>query len=313
LPVVLALIVVAAPNPRRAWRMLPELAAIVLTLVIYVAIVVGVFPDYAATLTLALDIYAPVRDRWDNLLLSPLFLANAALLGVFVYRVCRGPADTRACVWAVLSFGFLATFLIQGKGWNNHALPGISFALLALAIELRVFECLTVALPGAGQGRWAAFIFLLILSAAPLLFGGLQLLGNGEEHPGLAAAVARVGPQRPKIAALAEQLDFGHPLVRQLGGTWIGRQNCLWISWGVKYLRANTQDPAVALRRTQELDNDVAGFAEDVKNGKPDILIIESNHLQAWARAQPALSGIFDTYVQTANAGAIEIWQPRDR
>jgi hypothetical protein len=105
---------------------------------------------------------------------------------------------------------------------------------------------------------------------------------------------------------LAEQLDFGHPLVRRLGGAWVGRQNCLWISWGVKYLRGGGDaDPSAEARRSKYLGADLEMFAEDVRSGKPDILLVESKELADWARAQPALSGLFDAYVQAESAGDI--------
>ncbi len=313
LPLALAFAGTVLVRPKCAARLVPEIAAVAMVLATYSAAVLLVFPAYLGTLSLALDVYAPVHDRISNLLTSPLFVCNVALLGALAYVARRGLVDLRARVCALFSIGFLATFVIQGKGWTNHTFPGLAFALFALAAQLRFFSA--PALRAAQRQRsFTMYVFLPVLCAAPFLFGAVQLVTNGEEHPGLTAAVARIAPPRPRIAALAEQLDYGHPLVRRLGGTWVGRQNCLWISWGVKYLRGGGRgDPAAEARRSKYLGADLEMFAEDVRKGKPDVLLVESEELAAWARAQPALSSLFDAYALAGSAGDIEIWRSRSQ
>jgi hypothetical protein len=311
LPLALAFAGTLLVRPKRAGRLVPEIAAAAIVLATYAAAVLLVFPAYLGTVSLVLDVYAPVRDGISNLLTSPPFICNVAVLGALAYTARRGFVDLRARVLALFSIGFLATFFIQGKGWTNHAYPGLAFALLALAAQLRFFAA--PALRAARRQRlFTMYVFLAVFCAAPFLFGAMQILTNGEEHPGLTAAVARIAPPQPRIAALAEQLDFGHPLVRRLGGVWVGRQNCLWISWGVKYLRGGGDaDPSAEARRSKYLGADLEMFAEDVRNGKPDILLVESRQLADWARAQPALSGLFDAYIQAGSAGDIGIWRLR--
>jgi hypothetical protein len=309
LPLGLAVIAAAWPQPRRLLHFWRELAAASLVVVIYLVVVLMAFPAYEEMFRLALDLYAPVRDRLSTLLASPLVIANAALLAVYVYLAWRNRAGGAARVCAALSCGFLATFLVQGKGWNNHALPGIVFGFLALAFELRIFAPVTT---HAGALR-TSLVFAL-LGMAPILFGAAQLLSNGEEHPGLTAAVARLAPPQPRIAAIAEQLDYGHPLVRHLGGAWVGTQNCLWISWGAKYLdRAGDADPMVLTHHGRWIASDLTTFAKDIASGVPDIILIESEDLETWARRQPALASVFSVYVLAAKVGEIEIWQPRPR
>ena len=311
LPSALAFTGTLLARPKHAASLLPEIAAAALVLLIYAAAVAVFFPAYFGTLSLALDVYAPVRDRISNLLASPPFICNVALLGALAYVARRGLVDLRARVCTLFSIGFLATFVIQGKGWTNHAFPGLAFALFAMAAQHR-FLAAPALRAGRRQRLFSMYVFLPVLCAAPFLFGAMQLVTDGEEHPGLMAAVARVAPPRPRIAALAEQLDFGHPLVRRLDGAWVGRQNCLWISWGVKYLRSEaSSNPAAQARRSEYLSADLVMFAEDVRKGKPDILLVESKELAAWARAQTPLSGLFDDYVLAGSAGDIQIWRSR--
>lgn len=288
----------------------PEIFAAGAVVLLYGIVILAFFPAYvSAGLPLIIDVYAPLRDKLPHILASPLLLANLVLLTalLFVSRLRKfGP---RMLVTAAASAGFLLSFLIQGKGWMNHAYPGIALALLASASFLSEPA---EADGGAGRLRrsFALFIFVPALCLAPFLFGTMKDFGNGEEYPGLTNAVRRIAPAHPKITALAEQLDVGHPLVRQLGGTWIGQQNCLWVSWGVRYLLG--QGLAASGERARLLEymrKDEEVFADDINLGKPDILLVESNEVLSWARRQPALSAIFRNYGHVANVGEVSIWR----
>jgi hypothetical protein len=185
----------------------------------------------------------------------------------------------------------------------NHAYPGFALAFLAVAFCLLDKEEAT-----ASRRRFALAIFLPASLVAPLLFGALIDFANKEEYPGVKAAVARLAPAHPKLAALAEELDLGHPLVRQLGGTWIGRQNCLWVSYAVKYLLGQGADDQRRARLLAYQQADEAMFAEDISRGKPDVLLVETPELEAWARQQPALSGLLEPYHLADRVNAVSIW-----
>jgi hypothetical protein len=149
-----------------------------------------------------------------------------------------------------------------------------------------------------------------VLCAAPFLFGALIDLRGEEEYPGLTAEVTRLAPSHPKIIALAEQLDLGHPLVRQLGGTWVGRQNCLWVTYAVRYLlNGNVGEPRRSrLLRYKQADE--AMFAEDVRRGQPDVILVETPGLESWARQEPQLAGLFESYHLAGRVKAVSIWLP---
>ena len=50
-------------------------------------------------------------------------------------------------------------------------------------------------------------------------------------------AIARLGPH-PKILAITSEPGLGHPLVRALQGTWVSRQQGLWVAAYVRNLRS---------------------------------------------------------------------------
>lgn len=286
----------------------PEIFAAGDVILVYVIVIFAFFPAYvSAGLPLIIDVYAPLRDRPTHIVASPLFLANFFLLVALLLVSRLRQFEPRMLALAAASTGFLVSFLIQGKGWMNHAYPGIALALLASASFLS-------APAGADGSRlrrsFALFVFIPALCLAPFLFGTMKDFGNGEEYAGLTDAVRRVAPAHSKIAALAEQLDVGHPLVRRLGGTWVGHQNCLWVSWGVRYLLGQgLAPPAERERLLEHMRKDEEVFADDINLGKPDILLVESPEVKSWARKQPALSAIFQEYGEVGKIGEISIWR----
>jgi hypothetical protein len=277
-------------------------AAVALT---YGFVVVEFFPDYRANvLALVADVYAPARDSWTNLLFHTLLPVQFVLLAAFAYAAVavRGaPVLARVAAWA--SAGFLVSFLIQGKGWINHAYPGMALALfawIAFILENRRHP--------VADSRLVKFLFVPLLVAAPLLHGGVNQWSNEQEHPGLREAILRVAPPHPRVIALARQLDYGHPVTRQIGGVWVGRQNALWTSSFVTQLLPRASDPAYRARLFSYRRNDLADFAQDVARSRPDVIIVESAGLREWALKQPETARVLDSYVLSGEAGEIEIW-----
>src|SRR5258707_1126986 len=92
----------------------------------------------------------------------------------------------------------------------------------------------------------------------------------------LQAAVARLGPH-PKILAITAEPGLGHPLVRALNGTWISRQQGLWVQAYLEYMRQHdrtaSQSGAGYLCRSRTCDADrryQSGAAERRSGGQFD-------------------------------------------
>lgn len=302
----------------RAPRMLLSLEALVAAGVslAYLAATRALFPayfDYA--LPVIAEVYQPARESWGNLALRTLAPFNIVLLAGLMAASARGfatppvatgfvtPPAARVCAFA--SLGFLVSFFVQGKGWMNHAYPGVTLALLAWCAFVLDKHPRAQA---ARSGRLFKFIFLPAFIAAPAMFGAAKQLGDVEEHPGLRAAIARVAPANPRVIALARQLDFGHPVTRQLGGVWVGRANALWTASFANYLLNSTKDPALRARLIAHRQRDYADFAEDVRDGRPDVIVGEDASTRAALAREPALAHVLDDYEKAATAEAIEIW-----
>jgi len=313
----------ALPATALAWRersprllLRAENGAALAVCAIYGAFVLLFFPAYVdGALPVIVEVYAPARDTWAHLALMSLAPFHFAVLAALVAAAANGfaappvaprfvaPAETRVCAWA--SVGFLIGFFLQGKGWLNHAYPGLALSLLAwmfFALDAHPRARM------ARDGRLFKFVFVPALLAAPALFGAADQLADAEEHPGLRAAVERAAPPQPRVIAMARQLDFGHPVTRRLGGTWVGRPNALWVSSFAAQLLKTAATPERRARLEDYRRRDLAGFAEDMRAGRPDVVVVENAATREWVETQPETAGVLAEYEMAGKAEDIEIW-----
>jgi hypothetical protein len=317
----LALPVLALALRDRAPRLLltPEIAAAGAVTLAYAAAILVLFPAYVDyALPVIAEIYQPSREDAFNLAFLTLAPVNIILLVALAFVSARGlthpqarplfvaPATTVVCAFA--SLGFLVAFFIQGKGWMNHAYPGVVLALLAWIFFLLDTHPRVRA---ARDGRAFKLVFLPLLIAAPAMFGAGKLLADEEEQPGLRAEIARVAPPHPRVIALAPQLDYGHPVTRQLGGTWVGRPNAVWLSAFAGHLLRGEQDPVRRARLEDYRNKDMLGFAQDVRAGRPDVIIVADKATRDAGLKQPKVAEAFADFVKSGQAGEIEIWTRR--
>lgn len=274
------------------------------------------FPAYVQyALPVITEVYQPARDAWMKLTLQSVAPFNVALLVALAVAWTRGferpasapgfVAPASALVCALASLGFLVSFFIQGKGWTNHGYPGLILALLAWCFFALDSHPRAQAVR---EGRLFMFIFLPIFFASPAIFGADKLLSNAEEHPGLRGEIARVAPAHPRIIVMARQLSYGHPVTRQLAGTWVGRPNALWTATLAGYLLGDVRDPARRARLEDYRRRDLIGFVEDVSVGRPDVIVVEDKGTREWALKQPETANVLDGYEKTGQAEEIEIW-----
>ena len=271
----------------------------------YAAFVWRFFPDYIVNaLPAAMEVYAPARGGLASLLGAPPFLANGLMLAGAVFALARFGFEARAAVLVAASAGFLFTYVLQGKGWFNHAYPGLALAMFAL---VALWLYLGRAAPAAGA-LFARAALAPALICAPF-FGAVWMNGPGaEEYPGLSAQMRRLAPARPKIAALAAQLDVAHPLTRRLDGAWIGRQNALWVANCVaQILATQTVETARRARLEDYARRERADFVADIAAGAPDVLLVEIA-LKGWAARQAEFKDLFAAFDKSGEASGIEIW-----
>ncbi|WP_166141273.1 formate dehydrogenase accessory protein FdhE [Methylosinus sp. RM1] len=291
-----------ARSLRALWRV--ELVSAALASIALTGATLLAFPAYLSqALPLAFEVYGPARDDLGHFLSHSLALAYLALLAGFLVAA-RGALGRAPLVALAASLGFFVAFLLQGKGWMNHAYPAMILLLFAW-----IFFALREAAPATGaKSALMKFLFLPALLAAPAYFGIVEQLTDREEHEGLLAAVAEVAPPHPRIATIASQLDFGHPLTRRLDGEWVGRQNALWTTALVGRLLETASPPrreALEARRIADL----AALAQDIRAGRPDIVVAEDRATREWVLKRPETAAALDGYRLAKRAGDVEIWR----
>ena len=113
------------------------------------------------------------------------------------------------------------------------------------------------------------------------------------------------------MLALTADLAVGHPLVRQVGGTWVSRVSAQWITVGVMLRRLNEHlDPATDARLEAYLQQDRAWLAEDIGRNRPDFILVQPLSRfdwLAWARADPVLAAEIAVYRPYATVDGVLI------
>jgi len=257
------------------------------------------FPDFFAILPALLDTYIKVTNPLHLMLTDVFFLFSAALLGVLAAIGIRRRLNTLAATLTAGAAGFTIAALIQGKGWLNHYQPGLSLAVLALAIATGPG---IAALAGGRAAQlkqvgWSILrypaMFALVPSVLllPMLYGAPNQFAMQEEYPGLKQAVRRHAPDNPKVMAISVGLDVAFPLVRQVKGRWVGQTNILRLMGYARILLDKGRGEPEKMRAY--IDADARMFARNVRNNKPDVILVASGpHIEKIRRHQAIRSAL---------------------
>jgi hypothetical protein len=304
----------------------------------YAALVAWRFPAYLSdVLPTVAAAYLPVRESLFGLVANVgvvLWIALGAMLfGVAGRRV----SDPLIAVPALGSLGAAAAFAIQGKGWLYQFYPALALIALALAaaLELKrretheIVAAILIAsatlgcvvalgappVPSAiafvlaaysavrGRGASPAASRLAILSSGGLIGAacGVYCSAVPGPAPEFTRALAALGPH-PSMAAIAEGLGVGFPLVRNVGGVWVQRTQGLLMTAGARRLiDENPDDHALAARLEPIIRRDRDMVAEDIERHRPDALLVSRHgaRFNAWATSDPVLAAARADYVLT--------------
>ena len=269
------------------------------------------FPFFTEdVLPLLSRVYLPMRQPLSLLVSLPGgTFGLATLLGAMLVRHRwpperhEGLSDTAA----LAAVGFFTAYLVQGKGWPYQAYPGVATALIAT----------TATLAGAGA-RWAATRDRR--STSLVIYGGVAIVLSGgatigfdthldidREAPGLVQAIENLGPN-PKILSLASDIAIGHPLVRRVGGRWVGTLMSSWIDVYVDRIdprggRAGPLGPDLAFEDRV--------MASDIRNRRPDAVLASAPGWGEWIGGEPLVHDALADYRLTGAFGSVMLWTRR--
>jgi hypothetical protein len=278
-----------------------EAACAAIVVIGYGAVVATVFADYLSVYApMVAEAYLPIRKELSGLLPLPVVVigASIAFLRLLAPRQFRITGD--ATPWLAASIGGAATFLLQGKSW-----PYMAFGLCAFAIAASLLQVSAATLRKS----------VAIGGAAAVVLVAAYLSSPAPGFPPLAERVQAL-VKHPRLLTITDHVGLSHPLVRQIGGDWVGSSCAAQLLAGGAILRQNTSQPAEA--EQARLDGIIAferrHLLEDIRNGRPDVILVDTYLLSsfpfdwlAWANSDPELRAELMRYREAEDVGRVRI------
>ena len=291
-PAILVPAVWAAVRRRSLRPLLAGLCSAAAVLAVYAFAVATLARAYFDWLPAIMLTYGAVKAPLSKLLIGQSFYPVITIGLALLIRPRRIPPLFVA--WAAGAAGFLIAGLLQAKNYPNHWLPQAGLALAAAVVML--------ATPGSASRlrRFAVASGLAVIAACEMYFWAIVPDGAVAEQ------VERLAPARPSVIALSPQLSTGHPLTRNVGGSWAGSRAGLFTATGARIVGLQNGDAARAYR--EDLDS----FALDVSRERPDVVLVHTP-TKSWLMGDHAIAAAMRAYDFASAAGETEIWLRRDR
>lgn len=289
----------------RSWRILltPENFIAAAIVAIYALCVIVFYPEFlSAIVPLMRDVYILVGSSPIEMIKTPAVSIWAAAVFAALLLKRTGRIDGTLVLLVATSFGFMVAFFLQRKGWPYHSYPMIAFAILALGYGLALRPP-----PGRALGVFAAATLAITFFESIVWFN--WAFDKAFDARPLWASIARLGPH-PKILAITGEPGIGHPLVRALQGTWVSRQQALWVEGYLRTLRNNAardhhQDAMLDHYGAREREM----LIEDIKKNEPTVVLVDnfSDHWSSWLHENPDVENLLKDYRLVATVNDIEI------
>src|SRR5437667_2903985 len=262
-------------------------------------------PEYFTVIyPLARDVYLLLKAPTLALFVSSATaLWVGAVMTVLALQGQQRKLDTACFVLLAASFAFAVSFFVQRKGWGYHAYPMVALGLLAVGC----------AISGIDHERTSSVrLRVVAMFAALAMFANACMGFNASvDVRQIRDQVAQLGPH-PRILMLGAAAVVGHPMVRTLQGTWVSRQNALWVRGIVHRSRGDESiDPQTAARLEVYVARERAGLLEDFRKQPPDVILIDNQDSDwgGWAHADPELSALLKSYTPVQTIKGVDILQ----
>ncbi|WP_426528536.1 hypothetical protein [Bradyrhizobium sp. McL0615] len=291
----------------RSWLMLfaPEN---IITGVLVITVSVSTYLFYPEYFTVT---YPLVRDTYLSWSMpaSVIFLNDAtlvfaiAMVSVLLARQNR-TSDPLLLVTMLAAAGFAISFFLQRRGWAYHSYPMVAVALLAMGYALTG--------TAGSRSRRSEALSAVVLAVAFIV--GMQWFYAGVYVGPVRQAVEGL-KQHPRILVLSGEAAIGHPLVRDVNGVWVSRQENLWIREFVRLTRERTVvDAATDAKLNDYLALERKWLIEDFKKLPPDLVLVDNlrNKWGAWARADAEISQLLKPYTLVRSVEGIDILRRSD-
>jgi hypothetical protein len=260
----------------------PEACAAAAVVIGYGAVLVSFFPAYLFTYApMVAAVYVPLRMDLGDLLFFPtvIIVASISFVRLSAPQDFKWEGDTTP--WLAAAVGGAASFVLQGKGWTYTA-----FALCMFAIAAPLLHVRTKTLRGP--------VMIGALAAIVCIMSCLSL--QVQPFPPLEGRILALA-KHPRLITIGDHIALGHPLVRQINGSWVGNSCVQMLAAGATLLQNSSQltqgeraklDGIINFERRQLL--------ADLRKGRPDVILVDTYLLSsvpfdwlAWANSDPDL------------------------
>lgn len=278
----------------------------------YVAFVALVHPAYLTQIVpLALDVYGTYGKTFPQTLSS--IAVALGIVQLWVALTLRHHRPSRpVAVFLALMAGGLASYFLQGTGFNYHKVPFISFSIIAA----------TMVLLSGGLARHTA------LHAAVVIFAlGAIGLNRGFYHnwalPEVRRGLAEQGEVN-SLLTLSVHVYAGPAVAMALGADWAGRYPHNWLVPGaVNGLgRADcTVETDRCARLQAAADRNRSAIVADVLRARPDLVIVDRHTRYfddptfdwlAFMAGDPGWTAAFAPYRKVADTGRFAFFRRTD-
>jgi hypothetical protein len=289
----------------RSWRIVfaPENFIAGCIGVAYLVCTIVFYPAYfSAIVPLVRDIYILVGVSAAEMVRTPALPIWAAATFAALVLKRGGRIDGTLVLLLATSLGFVLVYFLQGKGWPYHSYPMIAFAMLGLSYALAarglrdralgLFAIATLAITFVQSIFWFNWAFDKAFDARPLW-----------------ASVASFGPH-PKILAITGEPGLGHPMTRALQGTWVSRQQGLWVAAYLRNPRNGlSQDPQRKAALEAYAAKERAMLIEDIGKNQPTVVLIDnfSDNWSSWLKDNPDVAAELADYRLVTTINDIEV------
>ncbi|MFT4116223.1 hypothetical protein [Bradyrhizobium sp.] len=283
----------------------PEAWTAAAVVVGYGALVVAVFPTYLTIYApMVAEAYLPIRQEFVRLLPVPIVALGASLVFLRLLAPENFKMESDATPWLAAAIGGAASFILQGKSW-----PYMAFALCMFAVAAPLLQARAKALrPPVVLGGLATIVLV-----------GLYLSSPAPGFPPLRERVQAL-VKHPRLLTITDHVGLGHPLVRQIGGTWVGSSCAAQLLAAGAILRQSSEQLTDGERTKLVgiVDFERRHLLADVRSGHPDVILVDTYLLSsfpfdwlAWANSDPELQTELSRYREVEDIGRVRVFVDR--
>jgi hypothetical protein len=264
--------------------------------VAYAIFVALAYPAFITDVVpMVMSVYVPIKAPLLKFLVffaTPIWLGTLASIFLLIGR--------RALTFPVVlllaaSAGMSCSYYLQQKGWAYHAYPMIALAFAALLIAFVMRW--PIGSPSLEGGRARTKRIGAALGIA-LLFGGTYSWFTFHMDMRPLIGTIKAAAHKPKLLIISADLGMGHPLTRQVDGTWASRVCALWMTAAAIILK-NTGVTGEELARAQSYAaRERMMLLEDIRKEKPEIILVDRMRFDwlKWANADAEVAGELENY-----------------